>query len=86
MHSFHLIVVYHASPTQTTKIFFKKTKKSIDKQICLLYYVIKINKTVCQANKNVLGGFFKMTTVKKIIDYIFVAVSVYFIILVLCAG
>ena len=27
-----------------------------------------------------------MKTVKKILDYIFVAVSVYFIILVLCAG
>ena len=27
-----------------------------------------------------------METVKKILDYIFVAVSVYFIILVLCAG
>lgn len=27
-----------------------------------------------------------METVKKVLDYIFVAVSVYFIILVLCAG
>nr|DAF83877.1 MAG TPA: hypothetical protein [Caudoviricetes sp.] len=63
MHSFRLIIVYHAGPTRTTKIFFKKTKKTIDKQICLLYYVIKINKTVCQANKNVLGGFKNEITV-----------------------
>ena len=32
-----------------------------------------------------IGGE-SMKTVKKILDYIFVAVSVYFIILVLCAG
>lgn len=36
--------------------------------------------------ENLKEEVYHMETVKKILDYIFVAVSVYFIILVLCAG